>query len=170
LTLDYAADQNGAADITVRATDTGGEFVETTFTVTVNAVNDTPTTVGIADIIVAEDAADSVVDLFAAFADVEDLDSAMTYTITNNTNPALFTSTNIDGVAGSLTLNYAADQNGSSDITVRATDTGGQFVATTFTVTVNAANDTPTTSGIADVTVDEVYLLPLPMSRTWIRH
>ncbi len=155
LTLDYAADQNGAADITVRATDTGGQFVETTFTVTVNPVNDTPTTVGIADITVDEDAADSVVDLFAAFADVEDLDPAMTYTITNNTNPGLFTSTTIDGVAGSLTLNYAADQDGSSDITVRATDTGGQFVETTFTVTVNAVNDIPTTVGIADVTVDE---------------
>ena len=155
LTLDYAADQNGAADITVRATDTGGQFVETTFTVTVNPVNDTPTTVGIADITVDEDAADSVVDLFAAFADVEDLDSALTYTITNNTNPGLFTATTIDGVAGSLTLDYAADQNGSADITVRATDTGGQFVETTFTVTVNPVNDTPTTVGIADITVDE---------------
>ena len=155
LTLDYAADQNGAADITVRATDTGGQFVETTFTVTVNAVNDTPTTVGIADVTVAEDAADSVVDLFAAFADVEDLDPTLTYSITNNTNPGLFTSTTIDGGAGSLTLNYAADQNGAADITVRATDTGGQFVETTFTVTVNAVNDTPTTSGIADITVDE---------------
>ena len=132
-----------------------GEFVETTFTVTVNAVNDTPTTSGIADIIVAEDAADSVVDLFAAFADVEDLDSALTYTITNNTNPGLFTATTIDGGAGSLTLDYAADQNGSSDITVRATDTGGEFVETTFTVTVNAVNDTPTTSGIADIVVAE---------------
>ena len=112
LTLDYAADQNGSSDITVRATDTGGEFVETTFTVTVNAVNDTPTTVGIADVTVAEDAADSVVDLFAAFADVEDLDAALTYTITNNTNPGLFTATTIDGGAGSLTLDYAANQNG----------------------------------------------------------
>ena len=155
LTLNYAADQNGSSDITVRATDTGGQFVETTFTVTVNAVNDTPTTVGIADITVDEDAADSVVDLFAAFADVEDLDPALTYSITNNTNPGLFTSTSIDGVAGSLTLNYAADQNGSADITVRATDTGGLFVETTFTVTVNPVNDTPTTSGIADITVDE---------------
>jgi hypothetical protein len=97
-------------------------------TITVTAINDDPTTVGIADVTVAEDAADSVVDLFAAFADVEDLDSALTYTITNNTNPGLFTATTIDGVAGSLTLDYAADQNGSSDITVRATDTGGQFV------------------------------------------
>ena len=42
LTLDYAADQNGMADITVRTTDTSGLWVESTFTVTVNPVNDAP--------------------------------------------------------------------------------------------------------------------------------
>ena len=109
----------------VRATDTDGQFVETTFTVTVNPVNDTPTTTGIADVTVDEDAADSVVDLFAAFADIEDADAALTYSITGNTNVGLFTATAIDGVAGTLTLDYAANQNGTADITVRATDTGG---------------------------------------------
>jgi predicted secreted Zn-dependent protease len=155
LTLDYAADANGAADITVRATDTGGLFVETTFTVTVNPVNDAPTTVGIGNVTVSEDAADTVVDLFAAFADLEDADPALTYTITGNTNAALFNSTTIDGVAGELTLDYATDANGAADITVRATDTGGLFVETTFTVTVNPINDWPTTVGIANVAVAE---------------
>jgi hypothetical protein len=42
LTLDYFADANGSADITVRATDTGSQSVDTTFTVTLNAVNDAP--------------------------------------------------------------------------------------------------------------------------------
>ena len=109
---------------------------------TVNAVNDTPTTSGIADIVVAEDAADSVVDLFAAFADVEDLDAALTLHNHQQHQPGSFyRATTIDGGAGSLTLDYAANQNGSSDITVRATDTGGEFVETTFTVTVNAVNE-----------------------------
>ena len=85
MTLDYAADANGAADITVRATDTGGLSVETTFTVTVNPINDTPTTVGIADVTVDEDAVDTIVDLFAAFDDIEDADPALTYTITDAT-------------------------------------------------------------------------------------
>ncbi len=153
LTLDYAPDANGTADITVRATDTGGLWVESTFTVTVNPQNDTPTTTGLADVTVTEDDPNTVVDLYAAFADVEDLDPALTYTITNNTNAGLFTSTNIAG--GNLTLDYAPDANGTADITVRATDTGGLWVESTFTVTVNPANDTPTTSGIANVTVTE---------------
>ena len=100
LTLDYAPDQNGTADITVRATDTSGDFVETTFTVTVNPVNDVPTTSGIADITVDEDAADTVIDLFAAFADIEDADAALTYSITGNTNVGLFTATAIDAWPG----------------------------------------------------------------------
>jgi VCBS repeat-containing protein len=146
LTLDYAPDANGTADITVRATDTGGLWVESTFTVTVNPANDNPTTSGIADVTVAEDAADSVIDLYAAFADTEDLDPAMTYTITNNTNAGLFTSTNIAG--GNLTLGYAPNANGSADITVRATDTGGLWVQSTFTVTVNPVNDAPVIGGV----------------------
>ena len=42
LTLDYGADQNGAATIVVRATDSAGDFVEDTVDLTVNPVNDAP--------------------------------------------------------------------------------------------------------------------------------
>ena len=121
----------------------GNAVTGQTFNLTITPTNDTPTTTGIADVSVAEDAPDTVIDLFAAFADAEDADAALTYTVTTNTNPALFTSTAIDGVAGTLTLDYAANQSGMADITVRATDTGGLWVETTFTVTVNPFNDAP---------------------------
>ncbi len=42
VTLDYQDDQNGNATIVVRATDSGGLFVEDTISLTVNAVNDNP--------------------------------------------------------------------------------------------------------------------------------
>ncbi len=155
LTLDYAPNAFGTADLTVRATDTSGAFVDTTFTVTVNPVNDTPTTSGLANVTVNEDAPDTVVNLFAAFADVEDADPALVYTVVGNTNAALFTSTAVNGAAGTLTLDYAPNAFGTADLTVRATDTSGAFVDTTFTVTVNPVNDTPTTSGLANVTVNE---------------
>ena len=147
LTLDYAPATNGTADITIRATDTGtpAEFVETTFTVSVSPVNQPPTTTGITDVFVAEEAGNTVIDLFAAFDDPEDPDSALTYTVEANTNPALFTSLPINGALGTLTLDYAPDANGTADITVRATDTGFPvlFVETTFTVTITEVNDTP---------------------------
>ncbi len=130
---------------------------QATVTLTVSAPNTDPTTSGITDVTVDEDALDSVVDLFAAFADAEDADSALAYTVTGNTNAGLFTSTAVDGVAGTLTLDYAPDANGVANLTVRATDTGGKFVETTFTVTVNAVNDDPTNAGTlpSDVVVTE---------------
>ncbi|MEZ6056154.1 MAG: DUF2341 domain-containing protein [Planctomycetaceae bacterium] len=155
LTLDYAPNQFGTSDITVRATDAGGLFVESTFRVTVNSVNDVPTTSGIAAVTVNEDTPNTSVNLWDAFADIEDIDSQLTFTVVGNTNSGLFSTVTPNNSAGTLTLNYAANQFGTSDITIRATDTGGLFVETTFRVTVNSVNDTPTTSGIANVTVDE---------------
>ena len=147
LTLAYAPATTGTADITIRAADTGTppSFVETTFTVWVSPVNQTPTTTGIADVVAAEDAGNTAIDLFAAFDDSEDPDSALIYTVETNTNSALFTSTNINGALGTLTLDYAPDASGSADITVRATDTGfpERSVDTTFTVTLTEVNDTP---------------------------
>ncbi|NRA00755.1 MAG: cadherin repeat domain-containing protein, partial [Myxococcales bacterium] len=130
---------------TIRATDSGGAFIETSFRVT---VNDTPTTSGITDVTVNESAPDTVVDLLAAFSDAEDLDSELTFTIEGNTNELLFSSAAIDAGSEELTLAYAADTPGVSDLTIRATDSGGAFIETTFRVTVN---DTPETSGIGDI-------------------
>ena len=154
LVLNYAPNTSGTADITIRATDTGTLFVETTFTVTVNAVNDNPTTSGIANLNVNEDAVDSTINLFPSFADVEDANAQLTYTVTGNTNAALFTSTNVTG-GQNLVLDFAPNQSGTADITVRATDTGGFYIETTFTVTIAPVNDDPTTSGIAAVIVNE---------------
>ena len=39
LTLDFLDDQNGAADLTIRATDLAGAMVDDTFTVTVDPIN-----------------------------------------------------------------------------------------------------------------------------------
>ena len=155
LTLDYAAATNDTAEITIRATDTGDPalFVETTFTVTVTPVNQPPTTTGITDVFVAEGADDTAIDLFAAFDDSEDLDSSLTFTVEANTNSDLFTSANINGGLGTLTLDYAPDANGTADITIRATDSGipAHFVETTFTVNLSEVNSTPVlSSGAVD--------------------
>src|SRR5206468_7282001 len=107
------------------------------------AANEAPTTTGIAAVSVQEDAPDRAIPLFDAFADSSDPDSALTYTGTTNTSPSLFRSTAIDPATGVLTLSFAPDASGAADLTVRATDTGGLFVETTFAVTVAAVNDAP---------------------------
>ncbi|MCA1899789.1 MAG: CSLREA domain-containing protein, partial [Chloroflexi bacterium] len=120
------------------------------------AANTAPTTSGIANVAVLEDAANTSIDLWTSFADAEDADNQLTYTVTGNTNPSLFTSVTPPAPGGQyLVLDYAPDANGSSNITVRATDTGGLFVETSFTVTVTAVNDAPSFVKGADQTVNE---------------
>ncbi|MDP6637593.1 MAG: lamin tail domain-containing protein, partial [Phycisphaerae bacterium] len=156
LTLSYLADQSGSADITVRATDSGapGLFVEDTFTVTVNPINDAPTLIALlADVIVDQNDPDTIIDAAGVFDDVDSSD-ILTLSIEGNTNPDLVT---VSLVGSDITLSYAADQYGSADVTIRATDSGtpGLWVEDTFTVTVNSDNLAPTVSSeIADLTVN----------------
>ncbi len=141
LTLDFGAP--GSSTITLRAVDTGSLTVDIAFTVTVE--NTPPTTSGLSDITVNLGTEGRNIDLSAAFSDLDSL----TYTLTENTNPSVVDAT-IDGA----TLTLAFTSAGSSNVTVRATDTGDQFVEASFTVTVNATNTSPVTSGIDDLTVN----------------
>lgn len=155
LILDYAPDASGKADVKVRATDTGGLWVETTFKVTVIAVNDPPTTSGIADVSVNEDAPDTVINLAAAFADKEDADSELVFSVTANSNENLFDSVTVNNAAGTLTLAYKPNVSGVASLTVQAKDTGNLTVQTNFQVTVGADNDAPTLTDIEVSTAED---------------
>ena len=137
------SDANNIYDVIVQVTD-GSNIDTQAIAITITNVNEAPVTTGIADISVDEDAADTIIDLFAAFSDAEDSAAQLSYSLVANSNPALFGRTSIDSVSGTLTLEYAADQNGSSNLTVRATDSSGMSVDAGFSVTVNAVNDAPT--------------------------
>jgi len=119
----------------------GGNLVTATINV-LSPVNNPPTTTGLQNVIANEDAANTPVNLLAAFNDLESGPAGLTYTVINNTNPVLFDSTTI--ATGILSLDYAANANGTADITVRATDPGGLSVDSTFTITVQPVNDAPT--------------------------
>jgi hypothetical protein len=154
LTLSYLADLSGTADITVRATDNDSTWVEDTFTVTVDPGNDAPTVANpIADVVVNEDAALTVIDLSDVFDDIDPGDT-LSLSATGNTNSSLV-ATDVNG--DQLTLSYLADQNGSVEITIRATDLIGAYVRDTFTITVNPVNDDSpfVDNPIIDFTVDE---------------
>jgi protein-disulfide isomerase len=104
--------------------------------------NTAPAASQIANVSVEENAANTVVELFPAFNDLQDADADLTFTVDSNSNASLFTSTNIDAATGQLTLDYADNQTGTANISVRATDTGGLSATTTFTATVTAAAST----------------------------
>ncbi|MEO1133340.1 MAG: DUF4347 domain-containing protein, partial [Cyanobacteria bacterium J06639_1] len=106
--------------------------------------NIAPTSSGIANITVDEGADNTIISLFDIFDDAQDPDTALTYEVVGNTNASLFvTSPSIDPVTGELALDYAATGTGTTDITIRATDTEALFVETTFTVTVNEVSLPP---------------------------
>jgi len=163
LDLTYAANASGTADITVRVTDTGGLFVEDTFTVTVAAVNDAPTATTIPDVTVAISAAPVVVDLKDYFSDVESTVDELTYTVVRN-RASYFAEATLETTPGpdygKLTLTFAADTFGTGTITLRATDPGGLFVEGTFTVTVTGGEE-PAINGPSTTDEGDVYTLAL---------
>ncbi|MDP6544682.1 MAG: lamin tail domain-containing protein, partial [Phycisphaerae bacterium] len=154
LALSYVTDQNGTADITVRATDSGGLWVEDTFTVTVDPTNDAPAVVGpINGVIADEDDPDMIVDLANVFDDI-DVGDTLSLAVSANSNTDILTA-NVIGT--NLTLSFLPDQNGTADITIRATDSAvpGLWVEDTFTVTVNPVNDAPVMDEMPDRTLNE---------------
>ncbi len=149
------AEDMGSLSIQVIATDSQGKPATATFVLDISNVNQAPTTSGIANINTLQNSAGDSVDLFAAFADREDKDEQLTYTIIGNTNNTLVTQTTIDAQTGKLQLHYGENQFGSSIISVRATDTQGLSVDTNFTVNVAFVNHTPTSTGISDLQVNQ---------------
>lgn len=130
------------------ASDYGGNkeatpSVPDTQTIMVTHVNRAPTTMGLADVSVTEDVGETAIALDAAFDDLEDGDTGLVYTVSGNTNSGIFDSAAID-TFHLLTLNYSGVL-GSSTLTVRATDSEGLFVETSFKVTVNALPKSPPT-------------------------
>ena len=154
--LDLRADQNGFADITVRAVDEQGAIVEDTFRVTVLAVNDLPALVmPFDDVNVDEDAATVTVNLTQHFDDIDIAtnNDVLVYNVMNS-NSAMFASAAVAG--DTLTLDFGADRNGVAIFTIRAADNAGASVEDTFIVTVSPVNDAPfVAQPIADVTLNE---------------
>ena len=150
LILAYAPNQSGSATLTIRAT-ANGKTVDTTLTVTVNPVDDSPTVSNPpAAVTVNEDAANSSVDLSNIFTDAEG--DPITLSIVSNSNTGLVTPT----LAGkTLTLAYTPNQSGTATIVIRAT-ANGKTVDVNLTVTVNSSDDAPTVSNPpVAVTVNE---------------
>lgn len=132
----------GTIAVSLRVTDSDGDSSVDTATVIVNPVNDAPIVAAPrADVVVDEDASDTVVDLAGVFTDVDILSNADVLTLmVTNSNSSLVSATL---VGTTLTLDYIADWNGTAQITVRATDLAGAYVEDAVLVTVNPVNDRP---------------------------
>lgn len=123
LTLDYAADAHGHASVTIEGVGADGSVELLTVEIELESVNDAPTAVNLQTVTVTEGGR-TIIDLFAAFDDIEDRDEDLTYEILENTNESLFSSVVFDLEHGLLILEHAEGVTGTSELTLQATDTG----------------------------------------------
>ncbi|MBT1701533.1 VCBS repeat-containing protein [Fulvivirgaceae bacterium PWU4] len=171
LTFTPAADAWGSATVTVAIADNGGtanggvnQSAATTFTVTLNAVNDLPSFTKGADVVVNEDAAAQNLVSWAANISkgpANESGQALSFQVSNDNN-ALFSVQPTISTAGTLTFTPAPDAWGEATITVVLQDDGGtanggvdKSAATTFRLSVMASNRAPGFTKGADVAVNE---------------
>ncbi|KAB2933813.1 MAG: tandem-95 repeat protein [Candidatus Contendobacter sp.] len=134
-----------------------------TSTVTVNAINSAPSFTNGANPPVDEDAGAQTVNPWAtAINDGDGGGQTLTFNITGNTNPGLFSAGPAISPAGVLTYTPAADANGAATITVTLSDDGGTAnggvdtsAPQTFVINVTAVNDAPSFIKGPDQTVLE---------------
>ncbi len=142
-TLNFGDNQNGSSIVTIRATDTGGLFTETTSSITINPVNDDPFVASpVLPVVVDEDSPNTRITLGDIFDDVDILTDgdSLTYRVVSNTNGALVA----HSVAGNqLNLDYLENQYGQVQIVIEASDIGGLVASDTITLNVMAVNDRP---------------------------
>ncbi len=171
LTFTPAADAHGLATVTVYLLDDGGTANggddtsdSVTFTITVNSVNDAPSFTSGGDVTVNEDSGAYSAAWATAISagPANESGQTLTFSITGNSNPALFASGPALSSTGVLSFTLAANAFGSSTITVTLSDDGGTAnggvdtsAPQSFTITVNAVNDAPSFTPGGNVTVNE---------------
>ncbi len=168
LTYTLASNANGIATVTVNLSDNGGgtdHSADQTFTITVTAVNGTPSFTKGSDQTVLEDAGAQTVNGWATSISDGDpeLTQVLTFNIISNNNTSLFTvQPAINSSTGDLTYTPALNANGTATVTVNLSDDGGaadHSADQTFTITVIAVNDAPILSDLsytlASITEDQ---------------
>lgn len=142
-------------DLDVTVSDGGSPALTTSATMTISIVdvNDAPSFTPGGDVTVAEDSGAYDAAWATALSDGDDGSQTLTFEITANDNPALFSASPVlDIVAGVGHLRFtpAADANGVASLTVVLRDDGGTdndgvdaSAPVSFDITVTAVNDAP---------------------------
>jgi hypothetical protein len=145
LRLSFAAEASGSAQYNISARDTGGKTAATALAVTVNPVNDAPRgPAAPVERTLWPSIPETVIELRACLNDVEDgSDLAFEVLADSLTNPALFDGPPTVDADGYLRLHTAAGVSGTSDLTIRTTDSGGATTLATWTFATAAPEAVP---------------------------
>ncbi len=156
VTVTPAANLAGSTTIRITVSDgVASAFDE--FVLGFPAVNDAPTFTPGTSPTVDEDAGAQSVANWVAAVDTGEAGQTVSYLVTANSNPGLFSAGPAISPAGTLTYTPAGNASGVSTITAVAHDGGGTAnggvdtsAPQSFTITVRAVNDPPTISDIGD--------------------
>lgn len=158
IVINPALHQSGSSTIQIIVSD-GSLTASTTFTVTVNPINDAPTLTAIANPkVLPEDRAQLIIPLRGITSGAPNEPQTLTVSATSS-NPELLPDPVVTYVSpaatGSLTLRPIANASGSSVISVTVSDGAEQnhSITRTFTLTVRPVNDAPTISTIAPISL-----------------
>lgn len=170
LTFTPAPDVSGVATITLSLKDNGGtanggvdESLDQTFTITINAINDTPSFTKGGDIVVNEDAPAQAIAgwITGITAGVDEASQTLNFQASNDNN-ALFAVQPSVNSSGDLSFTPAPDVSGVATVTLYLSDNGGtanggvdRSPDQTFTITVNHVNDEPSFTKGSDIVIDE---------------
>jgi hypothetical protein len=162
ITFTPATDFDGQASFDYTVCDNGSPSecseMTTIVNVTMSQVNDAPSFIAGADQTVAEDSGPQSVSGWAtgiSAGPVDESDQQLTFEVTSNTNPDLFSTQPSVAANGTLGYTPAANANGSAAITVKLHDDGGTASGgadtsseQTFIINVAAVNDAPIVSNL----------------------
>jgi large repetitive protein len=183
-TLSYtlAPNASGTSSFSVAVRDDGGTAnggvdlsASQVFTITVNSVNSAPSFVGGGNVASNEDAGAQTVAAWAtAMTDGDPEVQALTFNVTGNSNPALFSAAPVvNAASGNLSYTAASNTSGSATITLSLSDDGGTAnggsdtsAPYVFTISVNPVNDAPTATAKSHTTHSAIELEIVAASHT----
>nr|WP_324259645.1 putative Ig domain-containing protein [Cellvibrio fontiphilus] len=143
----------GVVSIDVIASDGNGGTAIVTFNVTVTDVNHAPTAMPIEDRVLLVGSAPHQIDLHNKFWDREDGNS-LRYEVMANSNPNAIVKVEINPDSGVMSLLVSSQNAGDSIIRLRAVDSNGAWVETSFKVKV-IAEDNPVSPPVTTPTDPE---------------
>ncbi len=156
LLITPAANLTGTATLTLTVNGANGRSISDTFVLEVGLVNAAPSFTKGADTSVAEDAGPQTIANWAANitpGSPGETGQSISFVVTGNTNPDLFSAAPSVSPGGTLTFTPAPDANGSAAVTLVLKDNGGTAdggqdtsAPQTFNVNVTAVNDAPVNS------------------------
>jgi hypothetical protein len=162
LSFTPAAKAYGTATITVTVNDGGASnnLFTQSFTVTVNAVNQPPTLSSLGNLTINENAGLQTVNLSGITSGAANEIQTLSVTAVSS-SPGLIPNPTVSysspASTGSLSFTPVAKAYGTATITVTVNDGGASnnLATQSFTVTVNAVNQPPTLSSLANLTINE---------------